>query len=368
MDIEIGDLRLARLDKKDFREIYAAFGREDFYYSTKRPASLSSGEIIAMLQNPKRRFYTVRDDENRLRALCDYRIDEFSYRNVNVNFRIIEDADWSVIGVEVVKQIFNWLFLVENFIKATMYVFQFDSKMRQLCDAYGFKEEGLLNQNVFKYGRFYNTLIYSKLQQDYCANDLTVPLKNFKLPQIKQLLQDRMIRLRRVEDGDLNSLYKWESSDNTYRNVTDYAFGMSTDEFIDYNRKRIHGLKANFIQFIVETRHGKPIGTIGLYNIDWKNRNAELVVIIGEEKHRGLGYGMKATMMLQRYAFVELNLHSLYSRNYSCNEAIMKMNERAPNRKIGRLRNGVYRDGKYYDVVFHSTFSPFDKAPTENQS
>ncbi len=362
MSKEASNILLTRITTKDYREIFKAFNTEDFYYSAKRPASLSIGEIVALLQNPKRRFYAIRDYEDKLRALCDYRIDEFSYRCVYVNLRIIDDSDWSVIGAKVMQVLCNRLFLVENFIKITVFVFQFDSRMRQLCEWCGFKREGMLNQNVFKYGRYYNTLIYSILQQDYCAEALNRVPENFELPRLRQLLQDRMMRLRRVEDEDLTSLYTWESSDNTYRNVTDYAFGMSHDEFIEHSRRRIHGKWANFIQFIVETRHGKPIGTIGLYNIDWRNKNAELVVIIGEEKYRGLGYGMKATMMLQKYAFIELNLHSLYSRNYSCNEAIMKMNERAKNKKIGRLRKGVYRDGKYYDVLFHSTVSPFNKA------
>lgn len=103
--------------------------------------------------------------------------------------------------------------------------------------------------------------------------------------------------------------------------------------------------------FAIVTSEGKHIGNMGLVGIDWVARNAEVVVYIGEGEFRGKGYGSEAIAALAEFVFQSLNLHKLYARVFSYNERAMKSFERCGFRSEGILREHVFRDGRYHEVV-----------------
>ena len=48
---------------------------------------------------------------------------------------------------------------------------------------------------------------------------------------------------------------------------------------------------------------GQPIGIMSLVGIDYKNRNAECILDIGDKNYWGRGYGSEAMTLLLDYAF-----------------------------------------------------------------
>jgi RimJ/RimL family protein N-acetyltransferase len=56
------------------------------------------------------------------------------------------------------------------------------------------------------------------------------------------------------------------------------------------------------------------IGVIELVDLNWRARSAELCVYIGEERHRGRGYGTAAVLGALEVAFGQLELRRLYLR------------------------------------------------------
>ncbi len=90
---------------------------------------------------------------------------------------------------------------------------------------------------------------------------------------------------------------------------------------------------------------------MSLRNLDFKNRNAELAILIGEPENRGQGLGGEALSALLDYAFGELGLYRVYLRVLAYNEPAIRLYRRLGFRGEGRLRAQVWQEGAWHDVL-----------------
>jgi len=102
---------------------------------------------------------------------------------------------------------------------------------------------------------------------------------------------------------------------------------------------------------IVLKEQDKHIGNIGLHRIDWKERGAELGIMIGERDEWDKGYGTEAIGLLLGYGFERLNLHRIYLRVYTNNPRGIRSYEKAGFRKEGLLRESHFSEGRYWDEI-----------------
>lgn len=166
------------------------------------------------------------------------------------------------------------------------------------------------------------------------------------------------VRLRAFEAGDL---------DENWQFVNDYATvrGMSSGMLFPCSR----GDEARWLdqqssytrgeyQFAVETLEGELIGRCGILKLDWKNRLAELGIMIGKEAYRGHGYGTDAMKLLCRFCFEEMNLHKLKLSVIAFNEAAVRCYEKCGFEREGLLKQEVFREGAYQDVVVMGLLAP----------
>lgn len=91
------------------------------------------------------------------------------------------------------------------------------------------------------------------------------------------------------------------------------------------------------------------IGNVGLYNVNWVARSAELRIIIGYTDLWGKGIGFEATRKCCDYAFKGLRLNKVWLG--SSNPNAVRMFAKAGFIHEGVSRQEVYRDGKYQDAV-----------------
>jgi RimJ/RimL family protein N-acetyltransferase len=63
------------------------------------------------------------------------------------------------------------------------------------------------------------------------------------------------------------------------------------------------------------------LGMIGLENIEWENRRAEISIILNPE-YRGKGYGEQAVDLLLEQGFFFMNLEIIWGECYTCNPAL----------------------------------------------
>lgn len=81
--------------------------------------------------------------------------------------------------------------------------------------------------------------------------------------------------------------------------------------------------------------------------IDWKNRNAELGITIGEKAYWGQGYGTDAIRTLLDLAFREMNLHRIFLRVDEDNARGIRCYEKVGFRQEGTLRDATFKEGTY---------------------
>jgi RimJ/RimL family protein N-acetyltransferase len=107
----------------------------------------------------------------------------------------------------------------------------------------------------------------------------------------------------------------------------------------------------NIIMGIVVKATGKMIGTMGLHDINWIDRSATTGALIGDKTNRSRGYGTEAKELLLEYAFNTLNLHRINSQALSYNDASRRYSEKCGYRLEGRLRQAIYKNGRYHDLI-----------------
>lgn len=116
--------------------------------------------------------------------------------------------------------------------------------------------------------------------------------------------------------------------------------------------ERVAGAEQDAMFTMYELSTWRPIGTAGLSGIDYRDRTAELGIMIGEADARGKGYGTEATSLILDYAFRVLGLHSVMLRVFEYNPAARRAYERAGFRECGRRRQSHQMGGRLWDVIY----------------
>lgn len=167
------------------------------------------------------------------------------------------------------------------------------------------------------------------------------------------MISGERIRLRAIEYDDLPLLVDWRNNPEIYTNFYEHeplSIAMQQKWF----EKFLQRSDEKF--WIVETcQDSRPIGTIALVDIDWRNRRAEIGrVLIVPPEFRGGGFGMELFGLLLEYAFEHLNLNRLHLDVFAENQTAV-----AFYRKVGLVEEGCYRQhvfakGTYKDVLVFS--------------
>ena len=162
------------------------------------------------------------------------------------------------------------------------------------------------------------------------------------------------IMLREFKKEDLEHIRKWVNNAEITDNLSDmflYPHTMnSTESFLDsiLNDK----LNNEKIFAIADKITEEYIGQISLFNIDWKNRIAQIAIVIGnvENQDKGIGYG--AMKLIQSFAFNMMNLNKLELTVHEFNFKAHKLYMKCGFVEEGRLRQKTFTKGKYFDLIY----------------
>lgn len=174
----------------------------------------------------------------------------------------------------------------------------------------------------------------------------------------------RTIILRRFRQGDEATLVKW------FQNLEllmyyDHLPPPTYSQIVSKLKQRLN--TNHRLDLIIENKKGEPVGTVYLKKIDWKNRHAELHILIAEKKDQGRLYGAEAAFLLLRHAFRELNLNKIYCRTIEYAEEVQRLIHLCGFKKEAVCRNLIYQQGKYWDVnIYGMLKNEFEKFVTQD--
>ena len=157
------------------------------------------------------------------------------------------------------------------------------------------------------------------------------------------------IRLRHIERDDLPRFVEWFADPEVRHHLMVYLpFSLAQEErWFENLQGQLE--RQEVLVLAIETTEGVHIGNLGLHAIDWKNRNAELGIFIGEKAYWNQGYGTDAIRTLLGLAFREMNLHRVFLRVDADHPRGIRCYEKVGFRRDGTLREVVFKEGRYLD-------------------
>jgi [ribosomal protein S5]-alanine N-acetyltransferase len=105
----------------------------------------------------------------------------------------------------------------------------------------------------------------------------------------------------------------------------------------------------------------KIIGYVNIHSINTVHRSADIGIRIGEERHRGQGFGKEALAMALNYCWKHLNLERVGLVVFRNNARAIAAYRASGFKKEGVLKRFLFIDGARVDLVLMAAFRPSRK-------
>jgi len=167
------------------------------------------------------------------------------------------------------------------------------------------------------------------------------------------MLKDNNVALRPVKRSDISYFLTWFNDQEVSQYIGLYLpmTEMAEEKYIEELGATRARSSAQFVMEAIEGASVKSIGTCGLHEIDSKDRKAVFGMVIGEKDYWGKTYGTEAARLLINYGFRQLNLHRISSTALAFNERSIRLHKKVGFQEEGRLREAMFKNGQYHDLV-----------------
>ncbi len=172
------------------------------------------------------------------------------------------------------------------------------------------------------------------------------------------MLIGKKIILRPLKMEDLEKTHEWRNNLELIKLTQGIRFPKTLEMDREWFQNALNDKSNRNVYFgIDEIETGDFVGIIQLNNIDYISGTAIWGFIIGDKKKQGKGYSVEAPNLLFNYAFNVLNLRKIYGYPIAYNDATLKMHQKIGGFVTeGKLKDQVYFDGEYHDVLILSLF------------
>lgn len=169
------------------------------------------------------------------------------------------------------------------------------------------------------------------------------------------MIIDTRLRLRAIEQSDLPQFVKWLNDPEVIEHllmVTPLSMAQEEQWFENLLKKPAEECPLGIE--IPDERGWLLIGNLAFMNLDWRNRQAEVGIFIGNKQYWGRGFGRDALRLMLRHGFNHLNLNRIYLRVNETNLRGIKSYENAGFVLEGRLRESCFQNGRYINMLIMS--------------
>ncbi|MDD5086935.1 MAG: GNAT family protein [Candidatus Nanoarchaeia archaeon] len=166
----------------------------------------------------------------------------------------------------------------------------------------------------------------------------------------KIFIGGKRINLRTPEVKDAESIkeYAQDKSISKYTVHIPYPYRIEDAlSFIKKNREKLE--KKEEYSLGIELNK-EIVGMVSLFNINYKNKNAELGYWIGKP-FRGKGYASEAAKMIIDFGFNKLGFRRIFAKLNHENTDSIKVLERIGFKYEGRLTKHRFQNGRYCDEL-----------------
>lgn len=163
------------------------------------------------------------------------------------------------------------------------------------------------------------------------------------------------VRLRAIERQDLPLFVAWLNDPEVRQHLLVNIPLSQAQEDGWFDRMLARPLEEQPLGIEVRTPEGwRLVGNCSFFDLDWRNRCCEIGIFIGDKEYWSRGYGTQVMRLMLKYGFNTLNLNRVYLRVYESNPRGIKCYEKAGFRHEGRLRQAIFQDGRYIDLLMMS--------------
>jgi RimJ/RimL family protein N-acetyltransferase len=165
------------------------------------------------------------------------------------------------------------------------------------------------------------------------------------------MFNGKLVRLREYRKEDIGLRVNYINDPEVMRYLeSGIPYPVTLNEEIKWF-EAISAFKDSYRFAIEAIDYSQYIGDCGINSIDWKNSVASAVIFIGNKSYWSKGYGTEAMQILLAFVFNQININKLRLNVYSFNERAIKSYEKCGFKKEGVLRQEIFRDGMYYDII-----------------
>lgn len=161
------------------------------------------------------------------------------------------------------------------------------------------------------------------------------------------VIEGSCFRLRPPRESEAEPMIRWfEDTEVTAR--LKFRFAPSLDE----ERKFLAGRATdpNAVFWAIEHEQ-RLVGVTAINAINWQHRRGVTGTLIGDKTAWGKGIAGGMMKLRAAYAFRELGLNKLQSSYLEDNEASARAQAGAGYKEAGRLRQHIWRDGRWLDAI-----------------
>jgi RimJ/RimL family protein N-acetyltransferase len=157
------------------------------------------------------------------------------------------------------------------------------------------------------------------------------------------------IYLRPLEVSDAATVQPWYNDPETRRTLLRYRPMTQTaeEEFLRSGQNN----ETVLLLGVVTRSEDRLIGGTGLHQIDTRHRHASFGIVIGDKSMWGRGYGTEVTRLMVEHAFGTLNFNRLWLHVVEFNVRGIRAYTKVGFREEGRLRQHMFVDGRYWDII-----------------
>jgi diamine N-acetyltransferase len=170
------------------------------------------------------------------------------------------------------------------------------------------------------------------------------------------MIKGKRITLRAIDPNDLPRYVTWLNDPEVTRHLKTLPPFNLDNETDWYERQRNDQSDLNLAIVLNESQ--EHIGSVSLMQINQRDQNAELGIVIGDKTKWGQGYGQEAITLLLKYSFLQLNLHRIYLRVDASHSAGIRCYTNCGFKEEGRMRHSTYHHGQFEDQLMMSVLRP----------